>query len=109
MSQTLSRAAETTPPWTPKATAQASTGPPTQVAVTGMAPSATLCECCRNTVDSRAAAVTARSAVSSAGVRRDGSEYTTELTAVQAVMAASTAHASSSLEYSAWFTARSAA
>jgi hypothetical protein len=56
----------------PPATAQASTGPATQVAVTGMAALATLPGYCSRAVDASAAAVTSRSAASSSRVRRAG-------------------------------------
>ena len=56
----------------PYRTAQASTGPATQIPVTGVTPCRMAAGCCRAAVDSSRPAVTARSALSSSLVRRSG-------------------------------------
>src|SRR5260370_14207825 len=87
------------PARTPPITAQASAGPASQVAVTGIAPIATSDGFCKYKVDSTAAAVKRRSTTSSARVRGGGREYNGEdeyqtvLTTVHTAMPTSTPQA----------------
>src|SRR5215472_18510997 len=85
--------AATAPALAPPTTAQASAGPASQVAVTGMTPIRMACGYCSSAVESRASTVTTRSVTSRGQVRRAGTEYASVLTAVQTIIAPSTTHA----------------
>ena len=82
-----------TPARRPYCTAQARTGPATQIAVTGGTPCRMADGYWSAAVDSSRPAVTARSALSSSGVRRSGRAYATVVAAVHAVITAMTTHA----------------
>ncbi len=79
-------------------TAQASTGPATQIAVTGITPCRMACGYCSTPVLRSRPAVTARSAPSSSGVRRSGWAWAMVVTTVHAVITAMTTYAQSSRE-----------
>ncbi len=88
----------TAPARRPCRIAQASTGPATHVAVTGITPCRMACGYCKPAVLSSSPAVIARSALSSDRVRPCGRAYAVVVTAVQAAITAIAAQAQSGRE-----------